>query len=155
MARVDARRVAIAAVVATATAVLLSACFFLPSPSPGESDSGMSDSLDTTAISDAITATSPTITSTSIDTSLDGFTTMLHVGPTVTSSLTAAELDAVLRIAYTQTRGKVATIEIRTVDDKQETVDVKAAAAGLGIQFLPHVNSVTYSTTTLDTAYGK
>ncbi|MEO8094898.1 MAG: hypothetical protein ABI632_08195 [Pseudolysinimonas sp.] len=154
MARVGVRRSVSAAAIATALVLLLAACFLLPTPSPGESDSGMS-SVDTTAIADAITATTPTITSTSVDTSLDGLTTMLHVGPSVTTSLTAPELDAVLRVAYAQSLGQVATIEVRTVDADNRPVDVKAAATELGIHFLPHVNSVTYSTTTLDTVYGK
>ena len=90
---------------AAAMILLLAAC------------SSPSESLDTAAIADAVTATSDSIESTSVETSRDGTTTLLYVRPTITTDgLTADELDALLEVAYTQSLGAVSTIEIRTVD---------------------------------------
>lgn len=137
-----------------AALVFLSACAIaVPF---GESSNGMTSSLDTAEIADAITATSSTIESTIVETSLDGLTTRLYVVPTITSQgFSAAELDAVLRVAYESSAGEVESIEVRTVDPANKPVNVKIAAAELGIQHLDNINSVTYSTTYLKKAYDK
>ena len=133
----------------------LSACSPLL-PTPGESGSPMTNSLDTSAIAGAITATSGTIESTDVETALDGATTVLFVRPTIsTGGLTSDELDALLRVAYAESRGAVSTIEIRTVDASDKPVDLGPAASELGIHYLPHTNSITYSTTTLASEYGE
>ena len=151
-----ARRVATAVGIAALVVGSLSACFLLPSLPSGESSNTMTNSLDTEAIAEAVTATSPSIETTTVDTRIDGLTTLLYVRPEITSAgFTAAELEAVLRVAYEQSLGEVATIEIRTVNAADEPVDVKTAAAELGIHYMPHTNSVTYSTTTLDTEFAQ
>lgn len=156
MAGVVARRATAALAVAALVVASLTACFLIPSFPSGESSNGMTNSLDTDAIAEAVTATSASIETTTVDTRVDGLTTLLYVRPVITTAgLTADELDALLRVAYQQSLGEVATIEVRTVDASDEPVDVKAAATELGIHYLPHTNSVTYSTTTLDTEYGQ
>jgi hypothetical protein len=116
----------------------------------------MTNSIDTEAIATAVTATSENIETTAVETSIDGLTTRLWVAPKITSEgLTAAELDAVLRVAYTESIGKVSTIEIRTLTPDDETIDVASAASELGIQHTEKIHSVTYSTEYLDEAYGE
>ena len=149
------RRRATAAGALLALVLALSACSPLL-PTPGESGSPMTNSLDTSAIADAITATSATIESAEVETTRDGVTTVLFVRPTIsTGGLTSDELDALLRVAYAESRGAVSTIEIRTVDASDKPVDLEPAAEELGIHFLPHTNSITYSTTTLASEYGE
>jgi hypothetical protein len=114
------------------------------------------DSIDTDAIAEAITATSDSIDSTAVETSIDGLTTHLYVRPVVgPEGLTSDELDAVLRVAYEETRGRVSAIEIRTVDQNEEPIDLTVAASGLGITHMDNIHSVTYSTEYLDDAYGE
>lgn len=131
----------------TATLVVLiglSGCFALGS-SP----------IDTELVATEVTATTNSIESTTVETSVDGLTTLLYVRPVITSAgLTRDELDAVLRVAYTLSVGKAATIEIRTVDLADEPVDLEPAAIELGIHYLPHTNSISYSTTVLAEKYG-
>lgn len=154
MARVGARRTVAAVGTAVAVLVMLSACFFIPTS--GESSNGMTNSLDTAAIAESITATSESITTTDVSTSRDGLTTKLYVRPAIsTPGLTADELDALLRVAYAESLGEVSTIEIRTVDSSDDPVDLSPAATELGIHFLPHTNSISYSTEILDKAYGE
>ena len=134
--------------------VILTAC--LPFPFTGESNDGMTNKLDTAAIAEAVTATSGTISTTTVETSLDGFNTRLYVRPVITTEgLTADELDAVLKVAYEQSRGDVSAIEVRTVDTSDEAVDLGTAATELGIHHVQNINSVTYSTVYLDEAYGE
>lgn len=145
----------ISAVGAVIVLLLLSACSLIL-PTPGESGSPMTNSLDTSAIADAVTATSGNIDSTRIETARDGTTTVLYVRPTIsTAGLTADELGAVLRVAYDQSRGEVSTIEIRTVDSSDAPLDLEPAAIELGIHYLAHPNSISYSTTVLDTEFSE
>ena len=147
------RRMLTTLTMAIMIAAALSACALLPQNSQ-ESGNGMSGSIDTVALGEAITATSPNIESTVIDVTLDGFNHALFVGPVITSAgLTSSELDAILRVAYTKSLGSVQSIEIRTEDVNEKAVDVKAAAIELGIHYLPLVNSVSYSTEFLKKAY--
>lgn len=123
--------------------VSLSACFALPS-----------NAIDTESIATEVTATTDSIESTIVETSVDGLTTLLYVRPVITTAgLTSDELDAVLRIAFTLSAGKAGTIEIRTVDVADEPVDLQPAAIELGIHYLPHTNSISYSTTVLAEEY--
>ena len=154
MARVGTRRAVAAVGTAVAVLMLLSACFLIPTS--GESSNGMTPSLDTAAIAESITATSDSITTTDVSTSRDGFTTKLYVRPAIsTPGLTSDELDALLRVAYAESLGEVSTIEIRTVDSSDDPVDLTEAATALGIHFLPHTNSISYSTENLTKAYGE
>ena len=111
--------------------------------------------LDTAALADAVTVTSGSIESTSIETGRDGTTTVLYVKPTITTEgLTADELDALLKVVYTESLGAVSTIEIRTVDANDDSVDLEPAASELGIHYLSHPNFISYSTEILKDAYG-
>lgn len=153
MARVGTRAGA-AVGIAVAVLALLSACLFIPTS--GESSNGMTPSLDTAALAEAVTATSGSITETTVSTSRDGFTTKLYVRPTIsTAGLSSGELDALLRVAYAESLGEVSTIEIRTVDGADDPVDLSEAATELGIHFLPHTNSISYSTEILSKAFGE
>lgn len=154
MARVTARRATATATLATALVLLLTAC--IPLPFTGESSDGMTNSIDTAAIAAAVTATSDSIETTVVETNLSGVNTHLWVAPQITTAgFTAAELDAVLRIAYEQSRGEVTAIEIATLDANEKTIDLTPAASELGIKHMANIDTVTYSTVYLDEAYGK
>jgi len=154
MAGVAVRRTAIGATIGAALLVLLTAC--LPIQLPGESSNGMTSKIDTAAIAQAVTATSASIETTIVETSIDGLTTRLWVAPQITTAgFTAEELDAALRAAYEKSLGQVSTIEIATMDAAEKTIDVTAAATALGIQHTTRVDSAVYSTAYLDEAYGK
>jgi hypothetical protein len=154
MARVTPARSAVALGAVVALMILLSAC---TAPlTLGESSNGMTNSLDTAAIAEAITATSDSIELTTVETSRDGLTTKLYVRPTIsTGGLTSAELDGLLRVAYTQSLGQVSTIEVRAFDASDKAVDLSAPATELGIHYLPHTNSISYSTEFLAKAYAE
>ena len=154
MARVGTRRTIGSGALSAAVVLLLTAC--LPFPPLGESSNGMKNSIDTTAVAEAVTATSDAIETTIVETTIDGLTTALYVRPQIsTESLTPAELEGVLRVAYELTRGEVATIQVRTVDSADEPLDLSVAAGELGIRHLTHINSVSYSTTNLETAFSE
>jgi hypothetical protein len=145
-----------AAALATAIMVVvgLSACFLLPSTSPGESENPLTPSIDSASLADEVTATSGNIEKTEISTERDGLTYVLYVRPTITTAaLTSQELDALLRVAYSESLGEVSTIEVRTVDVNDDPVDLTAAADELGIHYLANIHSITYSTESLKKSY--
>lgn len=112
------------------------------------------DSIDTQSIAEAVTATSDSIASTLVETSTDGLTTRLWVAPIITDELTSAQLDALLQVAYEESKGRVSTIEISPLDANENSVDISNAASGLGIQYDGSQGSAKYSTQYLDEAYG-
>ena len=116
----------------------------------------MPGSIDNETLSEAITATSPSIKSTYIAVKPDGFGHTLYVLPALTSdALTKDELSDVLRIAYRSTLGEVETVEVETEDATGNPLDVAPAAEELGIQYNALVHSVTYSTVHLKEVYGE
>lgn len=154
MAGVTRWRAAAAMGTAALMLALLSACV---SPfTPGESSNGMTSSEKTDSLAEAITATSANITTTYVETGRDGLTTNLWVNPVLSGdSLSASELDAVLKAAYSAYADEVSSIEVRAEDAAGEPVALGDAASTLGIHFLPNTNSVTFMTSDLDAAYGK
>ena len=133
----------------------LSACILLPTGSQ-ESGNDMPGSIYKETLSEAITATSPSITSTYIAVKSDGFGHTLYVLAALTSdALTKDELNDVLRISYRSTLGEVETVEVETEDVTGDPLDVATAAEELGIRHNALVHSVTYSTVHLKEVYGE